>query len=778
MRVPAISSQTALSRGGAVTKPWPLFAALSLFALGWLVLAWPWLSGSVTVPWDAKAHFYPQLVFLARALHSGDSPFWTPNIFTGHPQIADPQSLIFSLPYFLLALLDRQPDFSAADAVEFFMLYLGGGAIILFFRDQDWDAAGALVAAFSFAFGASAAWRIQHVGEVVSLAWFAIALWLLARTLQRGSIAYGFAAGVVAGFMVLGRDQIAFLAALSLTGFVIWHLLRSAHRISAIKAASLPIAAGFGGGLLVAAIPFALTYALALDSNRAVIDLGGAERGSLHPASLLSFFIPNLFGVDGPLEKFWGPPSLKWGPTDLFLARNMTAVYIGALPAVVLVLMGAIRGAILERGIRFFAAAGAFTLVYALGRYTPAFKLLYLFPGVDLFRRPADATFLLGAFGAIVSGFCLDRLLAPANPRINSVEIALAVAILIAVFTTALALSLAKGTLSDAWLPLLYSGAAMLAAIAALIVLVRLPPARPIWAMVVVAALMTADLRLNNGPNESSALSPQKYDVLRPDTGNETIALLKQLLGANAGDDRRDRVELAAIDFHWPNVSLVHNFDHDLGYNPVRLKLFTEVTGAGDHVALPEQRQFAPLFPSYRSTMANLFGLRYIATGVPAEVIDKSLRPGDLPLIARTSDAFIYENKTAMPRVFFATDAVSADFEAMIKTGQWPSIDLARTILLENPPAAAPSGGAPGQVRILAYHNTEVVIEAQSPDGGFVVLNDIWHPWWYAEVDGSAAPLLRANVMFRAVAVPAGVHRVRFNFRPFAGLLQQIRACF
>ncbi|MCC2099942.1 MAG: hypothetical protein KDJ12_02340, partial [Hyphomicrobiales bacterium] len=69
------------------------FAGL-VFALVWLFLCWPWLSGRVTIPWDAKAHFYPQFAFLARALASGQSPFWTPNIFDGWPQIADPQSLI------------------------------------------------------------------------------------------------------------------------------------------------------------------------------------------------------------------------------------------------------------------------------------------------------------------------------------------------------------------------------------------------------------------------------------------------------------------------------------------------------------------------------------------------------------------------------------------------------------------------------------------------------------------------------------------------------------
>jgi len=55
-----------------------------------------------------------------------------------------------------------------------------------------------------------------------------------------------------------------------------------------------------------------------------------------------------------------------------------------------------------------------------------------------------------------------------------------------------------------------------------------------------------------------------------------------------------------------------------------------------------------------------------------------------------------------------------------------------------------------------------------------VVLNDVWHPWWFAEVDGTPVPLLRANGIFRAVAVPAGEHEVRFVFRPMAGTLNEL----
>ena len=75
----------------------------------WLMLSSPWLTGAVTIPYDAKALFQAQIQFLANAFHSGQSPFWSPNVFVGMPEIADPQSLIFT-PAVLLAYFDKVPD--------------------------------------------------------------------------------------------------------------------------------------------------------------------------------------------------------------------------------------------------------------------------------------------------------------------------------------------------------------------------------------------------------------------------------------------------------------------------------------------------------------------------------------------------------------------------------------------------------------------------------------------------------------------------------------------
>src|SRR5512139_68634 len=210
---------------GTKTREEPYIAAAILFLACAALLAFPWLSGRVTIPWDAKAHFQPQFVFLAHALHSGQSPFWTPNVFAGMPQIADPQSLIFS-PFFLLAAaLVPEPSFALEDAIVFAMLAMGGLALIGYFRDRGWSAAGALLAALAFSFGGSAAWRIQHTGQVMSLSWLPVALWLLARALDRRSAPLGAAAGAAAALMALGRDQVAFLGLFLLAGYAL-------HRIA------------------------------------------------------------------------------------------------------------------------------------------------------------------------------------------------------------------------------------------------------------------------------------------------------------------------------------------------------------------------------------------------------------------------------------------------------------------------------------------------------------------------------------------------------------------
>ena len=753
--------------------PFPLAATVLIFAAACATLAWPWLSGRVTIPWDAKSQFLPQVRFLAHALANGDSPFWTPNVFAGWPQIADPQSLIFSPLHILLAWLDAAPGFRAIDGVTFALLFLGGVGIILLFRDRGWHAAGALVAAIAFAFGGSANARLQHTGQVISLVYFPLTLWLLARALERGSLRAALAAGVLGGLTAIGRDQVALLALYLLVGYVVAHWLDGGDPLGRLRASLKPLSVVAASGLLVAAIPVVMSALLALGSNRPQFGFADAGAGSLHPAHLLTLMFADLYGANDPRVDFWGPPSLPWstvfGWPGLFLAQNVGQLYAGALVIVALVL-GLMRGMLWAHEVRYFTIAAVLMLLYALGWYTPAFTLMYeLLPGVKLFRRPADATFLLGALMAIVAGYVVHRWLTGTLPPLSRRQQLTAFALALIGVGIACGLAIQAGTGGAAAGPIVIGVGLAVSATGVLVVACRLN--RPLAALLILAVFMTADLAWNNGPNESTGLPPAMYDALRPNTANDTVALLEQKLDETP--ERRDRVELSGIGYHWPNLSLVHGFDHVFGHNPLRLKTFFDATQVGDTVATPDQRRFSPLFPSYRSPLADLFGLRFIATGVPIEQIDTALPPGALNFIARTKDAFVYENPRALPRVMFVTGWRVADFAALIRDGGSPEVDFTRAVLLERAPDV-PSHDGSGTARIIRYANTEVVVEVEAPAPGFLVLNDVWHPWWRASVDGKPAEILKANVLFRAVAVPAGRHMVRFTFHPFAGMVGEI----
>jgi type 1 fimbriae regulatory protein FimB len=95
------------------------------------------------------------------------------------------------------------------------------------------------------------------------------------------------------------------------------------------------------------------------------------------------------------------------------------------------------------------------------------------------------------------------------------------------------------------------------------------------------------------------------------------------------------------------------------------------------------------LFPSYRSLLADLLGLRYIVSGVPIQQIDKKLSPGDLKFIAHTKDGFLYENPRALPRVMFVPGRMSANFDTVLDTGVWPDFYPTREVLLQSTPRAA-----------------------------------------------------------------------------------------
>ena len=146
-----------------------------------------------------------------------------------------------------------------------------------------------------------------------------------------------------------------------------------------------------------------------------------------------------------------------------------------------------------------------------------------------------------------------------------------------------------------------------------------------------------------------------------------------------------------------------------------------------------------------------------------------------------SGDVKIYERTGAAGRAWLvhgiqpaADDAVAvsavADTATALALLGDPAFDPRAAVLLPDggdpqPPARA---AANESVQIVAYEPERVTIAADVASPAVLVLADAFYPGWQATVDGIPAPILRANLMFRSLALAPGRHEIVFTYRPAA----------
>ncbi len=138
-----------------------------------------------------------------------------------------------------------------------------------------------------------------------------------------------------------------------------------------------------------------------------------------------------------------------------------------------------------------------------------------------------------------------------------------------------------------------------------------------------------------------------------------------------------------------------------------------------------------------------------------------------------SSDIKMYQNGEVMPRALFMTEE---QFVADSDLGTEDALKIMRDSSF-NPNTQVVISGTDSQQGIwpalntsssdvIEYTDTRVAVSVDANYPGYLLLTDAYYPGWKATVNGVDTPVERADVMFRAVQVPAGHSTVVFEYRP------------
>ena len=743
--------------------------ALVLVTIVWFAALMQWTLNDLVVPWDSKNQFYAFYRFMAEAIQSGSTPFWNPYHYAGHPSSADPQSLIFALPFLAYAFIDPAPSMKAFDALVLAHLLAGGFAIVLHGRKEGWPAAACVLAASVFMLGGVVSGRMNHVGIICAYGLFPVALLLMRSALERNSAAAAFGFALVASQIALGRSQVPLLLCALLCAAFVAQVAAAGEVARTLRSRALVIAIMCVATLVLLAPPLLLTLQFISLSNRPATPVETALLSSMHPLNFATFLSPDAFGSLRSGTDGWGPSGDTLQGLDV-TDRAFNYMFCGTATALLLILHGFAGGRLARSGRRMFALVLLLALAYSVGRFTPVYEWLFAHaPGVSLFRRPNDAAFLVVLCVAYLSGWLAADYIregAPALRRAPMLATALALAALVAGAIAFAGLS-QKGAETAANLAL---AVLLLAAVGAALKMGRTTRARV--ALTSVLALATAgELVWRNAANVLNARPAAEYALLEAPQGEDAriVETIEADMAKTSGGPYRPRIEVLGMDGPWQNASMVLGFEAVNGYNPLRIGDYDDLVEPGESPHDVVRRAFPKTFPSYNCGLSRRLNLRYLVLDKPLGSLPRKHDPSKFTPLIEGPRAWVYRNEEEAPRVSMRTQ---------VRVAAIDDYDMAVDLLTEDGRVLVDSEEPLSQVytprkaharaRITDWRADRVELDVETSAPAILKLNSPNYPGWEAEVDGVEKPVISVDLLFRGVEIPAGARKVVFTFRPFS----------
>ncbi len=726
---------------------------------------WSALWGERVVFWrDVHLLWLPQVDVVARTVAEGAWPVWDRFSGFGRPLLADPRAALLYPPTWLGVL--APPGIAYAWLSAFHLFVAGGGALLLARRLGASPPAALLAGALLVASGPLLSLVLMW-HQLAAFAWAPLVLWAFHRLAAAPARQALAAAAALFGLQALaGSPEYSALTALAVA--VLCAPLRP--RGAELKTlGALAVAGLLGVGVAAAQWLPAAHYAAGAARLQRAPDPGN---WALAPPLLVELGL-GLRAAELPLTSA-ASSALLGGREPL-----LHSLYLG--PAALVLALAALAGA--GAAERRLGALALLAALIALGPRAPLLELLQaLVPPLSGLRYPAKAAAFVALALALLAAAGFDRLARGEDAARRAARNA-------GYAVAALAALLATGPWLRAWLrdpaalgtvgraTLVAAGLALTAAAlgrfaqhrgprAALALLVVMVPLARHRALLETApaSLFTTRPELLRHLDPAATGRLYAYDYLVVDewqrlTSPHAPAALAPVRAPQGYGPGAAFVAAAHAALHPPTAGrfgLAGSYDHDvLDFEPI------------------ERAGLATWLRASEASPAHLKLLRMAAVthavGIGPARWWQGLRAKALVPGLGREPITLLEVPDPLPRARVVGSVKVAPGEAALGAVRADDFDPRREAVLSPEDAARaglPGGPLEGEVKIAALRGDRVELEATLSRAGLVVLADAWDAGWSATVDGIPAPVLRADIAFRAVPVPAGRHRVTLVYVP------------
>jgi len=739
-------------------------------------------------------------------LDRGTFPKWCPYIFSGMPFYASLMRAprVNPIDYAIRKVLES--IFKSTPDPNFLRVFIGyllfAGLMYLMLRALRLSKEACLFAAVAVVFLPQfiAFTAYGHNSKFLALILIPLIFYLTERMFDKPSALTFSLAALAIGFQLMrAHIQVTYYTFLMLGIYFIFKAVLHIKDKKGFK----PILTNAGMlmgivvvGFLLASVLYISVYEYQQFSIRGGGTTGGldfnyASSWSFHPLESITFLIPSFMGFGG--HTYWG--KMPWTDYPLYMG------------IVVLMLAGFAFVQKRDRFTWFLGILALFSLVVSFGRhfgilYKPMYNWL---PFFDKFRIPSMIHILLDISVVALAAIGMNSLLLFREEKRVTPQRLKGIMRYFYIFTGLVGLLLiflvfAKGTflgmiassrtsMNEALRTQAYNMATTDAlkslvlvgiAVAAIVAFVRLQINKLLLTIIVVV-LTVVDMWWVD------------FKVMKPnEPANEEAYFAKTPIVEKLKSDQSLYRLYPMYDDKQGNWYMYHHIQSVIGYHPAKLRIYQEfleetgLEGRGQQlphflakygsIKMQNNRatwtpipleMISPNLLFFHHSMLDMLNVKYITTYLQIPDTRYRLLSDERP--------YLYENTTALPRVFFvdSIEVLTGRIRIFSRMKEL-SFDPRHIAIIEDDPEFAIEPADSNSVHITNWDSHEITLEAEVAKPSLLVLSEIYYPaGWKAYVDGVETKIFKTNYILRSIFLKTGQHTITFKFAPISFVIGQ-----